>query len=169
VPKQDLTEKSRKKGPGRLGVIGGKKKQAKEPSPPKAPTPEPPTQVQESEIHHETSPTQSPSLVKVKKPSKLGVVGGKKKAKRQETPPSEPPAVSSSHRSPTKSPQQDQVTSEQNIKDLSPKKEKSTEPPAVRPSKAPETEEEKVSRRREELKRHLEAQSKAPAKKKRRF
>ncbi|KAK5800643.1 hypothetical protein VI817_002855 [Penicillium citrinum] len=169
APKQDPTQKPPKKAPGRLGVIGGKKKQAKAPSPPKAPTPEPPTQVSESEIHHETSPIQSPSPAKVKKPSRLGVVGGKKKEKRQETPPSEPPAVSSSYRLPTKSPQQDHVKSEQNIKDLSPKKEKPTELPAVKPPQAPETEEEKVSRRREELKRQLEAQSKAPAKKKRRF
>ncbi|KAJ5988760.1 hypothetical protein N7481_003970 [Penicillium waksmanii] len=168
-PEPKPTAKPPKKAIGKLGVIGGKKRQQVEPrppSPPQAPTPAPASPVKDSEPAHETAALPSPA--KVKKPSRLGVIGGKSKAKRQETPPPEPPTLPPAHQSPTKPPKREYVSPERTVKGPS-KKEKSADPPVKAPPEVPETEEEKARRRREELKRQMEAQSKAPAKKKRRF
>ncbi|CAI7675290.1 unnamed protein product [Penicillium pancosmium] len=170
-PEPKPAAKPPKKAVGKLGVIGGKKKQQAEPRPPspsQAPTPTPASAspVKDGELAHETAALPSPA--KVKKPSRLGVIGGKSKANREQTPPLEPPALPPAHESPTKSPKREHVSPEPTVKGPS-KREKSAELPVEAPPEVPETEEEKARRRREELKRQMEAQSKAPAKKKRRF
>lgn len=102
------------------------------------------------------------------------MIGGKAKTKakatEQEKSPSQAePTGPVERRSPAKSPETDRFIAELtgSTQPLEPKSRpsESSEPVAA----APETEEEKANRKREELKRQLQAQSKAPAKKKRRF
>lgn len=169
-----------KKKKGGLGVIGGKKSKEKEPPAlgQARDSPEP----QPQEVHkspeeiakddpHPTSRDLPGAANKTKRLGKLGMIGGKAKAKAKEPvrhdsspPASETLAKSSDQGSPAKP---------QDITDKLPKKEKSPLPalPAVEnpPPAEPETDDQRADRRREELKRTLEAQSKAPAKKKRRF
>jgi hypothetical protein len=155
--------KKPKKG---LGMIGGKKK-IPEPQPERAPSPPPePTPAQTED--HVPSTAQA---AKAKKPSRLGMIGGKAKTKaasppetppvQQEAPPYSPDRKT---RGQSPAPEHDRV---------SPKRE-SPEPslPAKAQRAVPaieETEAQRADRKREELKRQLEAKSKAPAKKKRRF
>ncbi|KAJ9487411.1 hypothetical protein VN97_g5908 [Penicillium thymicola] len=176
------------KGPkGGLGMIGGKKKQAKEPSP--LPAPSPPAQTREfpepeepskspeeeeridKDQHHPTSSTQSPA-VKAKRTGKLGMIGGKAKAKTSELARDKSPLPTSDTliRSPEKT-----IPAKPKGDRQAPKKEESPLPtPAAEkapsaPPAEPETEDQRADRKREELKRSLEAKGKAPAKKKRRF
>ncbi|GLI73643.1 hypothetical protein PoHVEF18_001863 [Penicillium ochrochloron] len=155
--------KKPKKG---LGMIGGKKK-IPEPQPERAPSPPPePTPAQTED--HVPSTAQA---AKAKKPTRLGMIGGKGKTKaasppetlpvQQEAPPYLPDRKT---RGQSPAPEHGRV---------SPKRE-SPEPslPAKAPRTVPaveETEAQRADRKREELKRQLEAKSKAPAKKKRRF
>lgn len=161
-----------KKAKGGLGVIGGKKKKEEKPQPesetePQNSPPLPPKPAQTAEPSHPT-PTQT------KRPTKLGMIGGKSKAKLRtpsEAPSAQPEsvlhspesadpsstlAIDDSSKSPGKAAQMEQHTKE------SPKS-------SAIPEATPITEAEKANRKREELKRQLEAQSKAPTKKKRRF
>ncbi|KAI9781292.1 MAG: hypothetical protein M1839_006085 [Geoglossum umbratile] len=89
--------------------------------------------------------TTGPSATKSSHGAKLGLIGGKGKA----------------------------AASEQFDRMQKPKQERKFSPPPLQPTKVPtpppETEEEKANRRRDELKRQLDAKSKAPAKKKRKF
>ncbi|KAJ5103304.1 hypothetical protein N7532_003833 [Penicillium argentinense] len=162
-PKSDASTSGKpppKKAMGRLGIIGGKKKKAEEkqypPSSPEDPTPD------------TSSPARNdpaPSPAKTKMSSKLGVIGGKNKAKRKETSPPAPSTLSPDQQPP---PKEEEPTPKKPIRE-SPINEKPTKPPTKAAPESAETEEEMAKRRREELKRQLEAQSKAPAKKKRRF
>ncbi|KAJ5834711.1 hypothetical protein N7447_000737 [Penicillium robsamsonii] len=175
-----------KRPKGGLGMIGGKKKQAKEPSPP--PAPSPPAQARESPKPQEPSEspeeeqrinkdplpisvTPAPATAKAKRSGKLGMIGGKAKAKASEpaqdrSPPPTPDKVMSPEKAAPARPKADRQA---------PKKEESPLPtPAVEklpsaPPAEPETEDQRADRKREELKRSLEAKGKAPVKKKRRF
>ncbi|KAJ5514439.1 hypothetical protein N7463_003991 [Penicillium fimorum] len=175
-----------KRPKGGLGMIGGKKKQAKEPSP--SPVHSPPAQARESPKSHKPSEspdeeqrinndpppisaTPAPAAAKSKRPGKLGMIGGKAKAKASE-PAREisPPPTSNTVMSPEKA-----APARPKADRQAPKKEESPLPtPAVvkvpsPPPAEPETEDQRADRKREELKRSLEAKGKAPAKKKRRF
>ncbi|KAJ5131006.1 XLF/Cernunnos protein [Penicillium bovifimosum] len=156
-PVSPASKRSAKKTQGwtGLGRIGGKKKQ---PSPSPEPTSPEPQELPEERA----SAPQSPAPAKTKRPGKLGMIGGKAKAKtqapelaRDESPP--PPAAS---------PEKPSAPSR-------PVREKSPLPKAEKARSAtpvePETEDQRADRKREELKRALEAKGKAPAKKKRRF
>ncbi|KAL4741283.1 XRCC4-like factor-domain-containing protein [Aspergillus similis] len=161
-----------RKGPKqsrRLGVIGGKKKQ---------PTPEPePEPSSEPSQFHSPEPHRPP---KKKKPlGRISVIGGhRSKQKASQNSSSEAPDPSRTESVP---PPAEMDQGQSNTEDEAEKKER---PASSFPSlpeakkvklKTPakpereETEEEKADRKREELKRQLEAKSKAPAKKKRRF
>lgn len=166
-------------------MIGGKKKQAKEPSP--SPTPSPPAQLRESpepqepskspeeeeriDEDHPTSSTQ-PAAAKDKRTGKLGMIGGKAKAKVSEPArdKSPPPTSDTVVRSPEKTTPAIPKAGRQALK----KEESPLPTPAAgrvpsAPPAEPETEDQRANRKREELKRSLEAKGKAPAKKKRRF
>ena len=168
-------------------MIGGKKKQAKEPSP--SPVPSPPAQPRESsepeepskspeeeeridkDQHHRTPSTQPPA-VKAKRTGKLGMIGGKAKAKASESARDKSPLPTSD--TVVKSPEKT-TPAKPKAGRQAPKKEESPLPtpaaekvPAAPPAE-PETEDQRADRKREELKRSLEAKGKAPAKKKRRF
>ncbi|KAL4808928.1 XRCC4-like factor-domain-containing protein [Aspergillus unguis] len=185
-PPQVDNNESNKPGPKStrgLGVIGGKKK--KQPTPELEPEPEP-----EPEPNSEPSQTQtqppSPSQTqppKKKKPlGKIGVIGGQKtKAKAQDSKPSssQPSRPESVSPPPPKSKQRQDKSDDELTGEDGPDTKPSPLPP-MKESKAvkqetpakperEETEEEKADRKREELKRQLEAKSKAPVKKKRRF
>ncbi|KAJ5500094.1 DNA double-strand break repair and VJ recombination XRCC4 N-terminal [Penicillium expansum] len=176
-----------KRPKGGLGMIGGKKKQAKEPSP--SPAPSPPAQTRESpkpleptkspEEEERTSkdhplpisPTQTPT-VKAKRTGKIGMIGGKAKAKASEPardksplPTSDTVAMSPKKATPAK-PKADQLATK---KEESPLPTPAAEKVPSAPPAEPETEDQRADRKREELKRSLEAKGKAPAKKKRRF
>lgn len=100
------------------------------------------------------------------------MIGGKSKAKaalRADTPPApaEPATPSPKGVRPPST-----LDADSDVAGRAPKKESPTaERPALPPGPeaAPETEKERADRRREELKRQLEAKSNAPTKKKRRF
>lgn len=176
-PSQIATPSSQPKAPpkkakGGLGVIGGKKKKEEmpepepEPEPQRSPSPPPkPTQT--------TEPAQPPAI-HTKRHTKLGMIGGKNKGKALA--PGE--ATLAQPEATLRSSINAQATSAMDIDDApkSPEKtaqkkiqkEESPEASAV-PDATPLTEAEKADRKREELKRQLEAQSKAPMKKKRRF
>jgi hypothetical protein len=128
---------------GRLGTIGGKKKE-KTPTP----TPEP-----------EFQPTREVSLSPIPSPkpkSRLGVIGGKPHPKRKEK--EQDAETKLSRRTAIPEPSTTEV--------LAPK----TKPQSESVEPTPEaTEEEKANRKRDELKRQLDAKAKAPAKKKRKF
>ncbi|CEJ55828.1 hypothetical protein PMG11_02059 [Penicillium brasilianum] len=156
-----------------LGVIGGKKKAAEpEPQPESAPSPPP----KQPSIHSEDHTSTIASPAKTKKSTRLGMIGGKAKTKAAtptKTPPvqEESPAVGPS---PERKTRGSSPAPMQPATDRVPPKRESREPslPVQAPSAAPapeETEAQRADRKREELKRQLEAKSKAPAKKKRRF
>jgi hypothetical protein len=165
----------------RLGVIGGKKKQS---TPEPEPRPEPESEP-EPEPSSKPSRFQSPEPhppPKKKKPlGRIGVIGGhKSKQKAFQNRSSEAPN-SSRTESVLQPAESDQRQSNTEDEEEAEKKER----PASRSPLLPEakkvklktaakpereqTEEEKADRKREELKRQLEAKSKAPAKRKRRF
>ncbi|KGO71898.1 DNA double-strand break repair and VJ recombination XRCC4, N-terminal [Penicillium italicum] len=172
-----------KRPKGGLGMIGGKKKQVKEPSP--SPAPSSPAQTRESPKSQE--PTKSPEeeertirdnsppisstqapAVKAKRIGKLGMIGGKAKAKAPESArdKSPPPTSDTVAMSPKKAtPAKPKVAP----KEESPLPTPAAEKVPSAPPAEPETEDQRADRKREELKRSLEAKSKAPAKKKRRF
>ncbi|CAI7667719.1 unnamed protein product [Penicillium viridicatum] len=175
-----------KRPKGGLGMIGGKKKQAKEPSP--SPGPSPPAQTRESpkpdepskspeeeeridkDQHHPTS-TQPPA-VKAKRTGKLGMIGGKAKAKASELARDRSPLPTSDTviRSPEKTtPAKPKADRQAPKKEESPLPTSAAEKVPSAPPAEPETEDQRADRKREELKRSLEAKGKAPAKKKRRF
>ncbi|KAJ5523297.1 XLF/Cernunnos protein [Penicillium frequentans] len=162
-PKPETKESPKKpiKARGRLGAIGGKKKEEKQPSP-APPSPSPPPA---------PSPVPTP---RKPKGGKLGMIGGKAKNKAPEAS-SQPPAAT------TAAPErkQDRLNESPDldnpaevVADPVPKEAKPRIPASrAKESAEPvpeETEEQKTARKREELKRQLEEKSKAP-KKKRRF
>ncbi|KAJ5163266.1 uncharacterized protein N7500_005096 [Penicillium coprophilum] len=171
-----------KRPKGVLGMIGGKKKQAKEPSPSSAPSPpalarespksqEPPESPDENETINKDplsiSSTPALAAAKAKRPGKLGMIGGKAKAKAPESARDKSPLpTSDTVMSPEKA-----TTAKPKVDQQAPKKEESSLlTPAVKvPPEEPETEDQRADRKREELKRSLEAKGKIPAKKKRRF
>ncbi|KAJ5338106.1 hypothetical protein N7452_004834 [Penicillium brevicompactum] len=183
VPKPQEEPKRKKGG---LGVIGGKKYQAAEPSvPPPQPRDSPglrdtrasPEQNIRSEDPLPVSSTIPPATTTVKRTGKLGMIGGKAKAKAKDPVPHEasPPVPetqvpSPSQSSPIKPKDIHGATTKVVQKEETPLPEL---PPAEAPASVPpaelETDEQRADRRREELKRSLEAKSKVPAKKKRRF
>ncbi|KAJ5294422.1 hypothetical protein N7508_009243 [Penicillium antarcticum] len=175
----------KKKPRGGLGVIGGKKKKDPEPEPVSS-SPKPNQQLKSPEEKasndkvRSTSP--APASAKPKRTGKLGVIGGKAKTKGSQQPQYEPPSstsqtvvASSEQASPVKPrpAQKDNApepTAQQTIKqEESPILKPAAERASANPPAEPETEDQRASRKREELKRQLEAKSKAPAKKKRRF
>ncbi|CAG8203211.1 unnamed protein product [Penicillium nalgiovense] len=171
-----------KRPKGGLGIIGGKKRQAKEPSPSPAPSrpaqaPDYPKSPEEEERINEDparpiSSTPAPAAAKAKRPGKIGMIGGKSKAKASEPgrdksplPTSDTVAMSSEKASPVKPKADRQALKREESPLPTPAAEKV---PPVSPAE-PETEDQRADRKREELKRSIEAKSKAPAKKKRRF
>lgn len=153
-----------KRPKGGLGVIGGKKKKEEKP-PQRTPSP-PPTKPANPTV--ETEPSHEPPT-KTKRPTKLGMIGGKIKTKippRAETPPvqAEPATTSPKVARPATAVG---AGSERTPKKESPTAERPAAPPIT--EQAAETEKDRADRRREELKRQLEAKSNAPTKKKRRF
>ncbi|KAI9367125.1 XRCC4-like factor-domain-containing protein [Aspergillus egyptiacus] len=173
-PQSTSPEKPAPKRRG-LGVIGGKKK---------VPEPEPEREKSQSqsqsrfpEPQSQSKATQSDS--KQKKPhSKLGVIGGSK----AKTKPSAEPPRAESISPPTKETQrkkknresvrEDDTESEPETKRESTSATSQEQKVKNKVSAEPEreeTEQERADRKREELKRQLEAKSKAPVKKKRRF
>ncbi|KAL3436439.1 XRCC4-like factor-domain-containing protein [Aspergillus tetrazonus] len=163
----------------RLGVIGGKKKQATpepEPRPERESEPEPEPS---SKPSRSQSPEPHPPPKKKKPLGRIGVIGGhKSKQKAVQDRSSEAP---SSSRTESVLPPAETAQRQSNTEDEAEKKERpASRSPSLREAKEAnmktpakpereETEEEKADRKREELKRQLEAKSKAPAKKKRRF
>lgn len=176
-----------KRPKGGLGMIGGKKKQAKEPSP--SPAPSSPAQTRESlqpqepsksleeeerigkDYHHPTSSTQPPAAM-AKRTGKLGMIGGKAKAKVSEAARDKSPLPTSDTvvRSPEKTtPAKPKADRQAPKKEESPLPTPAAEKVSSAPPAEPETEDQRADRKREELKRSLEAKGKAHAKKKRRF
>ncbi|KAF7162127.1 hypothetical protein CNMCM5623_007572 [Aspergillus felis] len=133
--------------PRGLGVIGGKKKEPSQ------------QEVSQSSLSPESQEALT-SEPKLKRVGKLGMIGGKAR-KTSEV----PPPASSRTRAETRTPpppaksESDEVSQRGAVK-------RSSSPVKPPPQ---ETEQERADRKREELKRELEAKSKAPAKKKRRF
>ncbi|KAJ5805629.1 XLF/Cernunnos protein [Penicillium pulvis] len=161
APETKESPKKPTKARGRLGAIGGKKKEEKQPSPaPSSPSPPP-----------APSPVPTP---RKPKGGKLGMIGGKAKSKAPEAS-SQPPAATAA------APERKQerlnessdldnpaeVMADPVSKVAKPQVPASREKESAEPV-AEETEEQKTARKREELKRQLEEKSKAP-KKKRRF
>ncbi|KAJ5960089.1 uncharacterized protein N7479_007239 [Penicillium vulpinum] len=168
-----------KRPKGGLSMIGGKKKQAKEPSP--SPAPSPPAQArdfpkplespeEEEKINKEPAPVSS-TPAPAKRSGKLGIIGGKAKAKASEPARDKSPLPSSDTvMSPEKvSPAKPKAESQAPKKEESPFPTPAAEKVPSAPPAEPETEDQRANRKREELKRSLEAKGKAPAKKKRRF
>ncbi|KAL4763960.1 uncharacterized protein BDW70DRAFT_171971 [Aspergillus foveolatus] len=162
----------------RLGVIGGKKKQS---TPEPEPRPEPESEP-EPEPSSKPSRPQSPEShppPKKKPLGRIGVIGGPKS--KQKAVQNRSPEAPNPSRTESVLPSAETDQRQSNTEDEAEKKER----PASRSPSLPEakkvklktpakpereeTEEEKAYRKREELKRQLEAKSKAPAKKKRRF
>lgn len=184
VPPAPKPQEEPKRKKGGLGIIGGKKDKAAEPSvPPTQPhgspelqdTPASPEQETRNENPLPVSSSSPPAATKVKRPGKLGMIGGKAKPKDPVRNDASPPVPETQAPSPNRS-------SDPKLKDMQGvttnvvQKEETPLPelPAARaPTSVPpaelETDEQRADRRREELKRSLEAKSKAPAKKKRRF
>ncbi|EYE98049.1 uncharacterized protein EURHEDRAFT_409360 [Aspergillus ruber CBS 135680] len=165
VPKPKEKELQQKKPHGRLGVIDGKKKTLKEPTPPPpAPSssiPKPPKSASP------LSPSQS-QQAKPKRAGKLGVIGGSKNSKISKPEPEPEPA----RRANLKRKSESSFPSPPGI-GIRPKQESQEERPQIKePEPEPEkgeTEQQRADRKREELKKQLEAKSKAPVKKKRKF
>ncbi|KAF7170477.1 hypothetical protein CNMCM6106_005149 [Aspergillus hiratsukae] len=137
--------------PRGLGVIGGKKKE-----------PPPQQQISQPSVSPEPQegPPSAPTEPKPKRVGKLGMIGGKAH-KASEVPPS----ASSQARAKTTSPPPPAKSESQEVSQRGTLK---RSPSPVKPPQQ-ETEQERADRKRDELKRELEAKSKAPVKKKRRF
>ncbi|RHZ68107.1 uncharacterized protein CDV56_102460 [Aspergillus thermomutatus] len=139
--------------PRELGVIGGKKKE-----------PPPQQQIPQPSLSPEAPPSTTNPLAaepKLKQVGKLGMIGGKAR-KTSEVPPSassQTRAETTTPPPPAKSEGDEEVSQQGAVK---------RSPSPVKPPQQ-ETEQERADRKREELKRQLEAKSKAPVKKKRRF
>ncbi|QQK41391.1 DNA double-strand break repair and VJ recombination XRCC4, N-terminal [Penicillium digitatum] len=186
LPPPAQVREALKRPKGGLGMIGGKKKQAIEPSP--SPSPSPPAQTSDSTESQEPtksleeeiisnnhllpiSSTQVPAA-KAKRPGKLGMIGGKAKAKASEPARDKSPLPTSETVAiiPEKA-----ILAKPKADVKATKKGESTLPTSAAkkvpsaPPAEPETEDQRADRKREELKRSLEAKGKAPAKKKRRF
>ncbi|KAF7715001.1 Uncharacterized protein PECH_006050 [Penicillium ucsense] len=155
-----------------LGVIGGRKK-----TPPSKPQTEPQlatppiTEPSKTGIQQDRSEDVS-NVPKGKKTSRLGMIGGKLKTKPPSSPEkpskqrdSQPTSTEQEQHGPSKpaSPIADKASSTEVTAGPSTSTKEITEPPKE------ETDDQKAARRREELKRQLEAKSKAPAKKSRKF
>lgn len=147
---------------GRLGAIGGKKKNEEKQPSPAPPSPSPPA----------PSPVPTP---RKSKGGKLGMIGGKAKSKAPQA--SSRPLAAATGASERKQERAnespDLVNPAKVVANLGPKEEKpqipaSRDKESADPPPVEETEEQKTARKREELKRQLEEKSKAP-KKKRRF
>ncbi|KAL3450596.1 XRCC4-like factor-domain-containing protein [Aspergillus insuetus] len=166
-----------------LGVIGGKKKKEPEPEPELEPEPEPETRSRSQsyggpdgdsqfpELDLQTQAQQTQSEPKKKKPlGKLGVIGGSKAKPKANTKPRE-----SISPAPTRKKVEDEEKVDKEPRESTPGTLAPADRKAKKDTSAPpepeheETEQERADRKREELKRQLEAKSKAPAKKKRRF
>ncbi|RDW57557.1 uncharacterized protein DSM5745_11452 [Aspergillus mulundensis] len=164
---------SRKLG---LGVIGGKKKKQPTPTPETEPGSEENGNLSKLQSH---SPDSQPPPKKKKPLGRIGAIGGlKPKAKPLQDSSSQWPTSS---RTEVGSPPAKTKEDLDDTEDEAEKKEETRSQPSppkkknamkretpMEPARE-ETEEEKANRKREELKRQLEAKSKAPAKKKRRF
>ncbi|KAL6236580.1 XRCC4-like factor-domain-containing protein [Aspergillus navahoensis] len=162
----------------RLGIIGGKKE--KQPTPEPEPRPETETDPEPSNKPSQSHfPEPHPPPKKKKPLGKIGVIGGhKSKQKASQNSSFEAPNTSRKESVPPPA-----KTNEENCNTDDEEEGKHGGPSgAPPPPKAKihkrgtpaepereETEEEKADRKREELKRQLEAKSKVPAKKKRRF
>ncbi|KAF4760436.1 hypothetical protein HAV15_006349 [Penicillium sp. str.  len=199
-PKAREAPKVTKSGLGKIGGRN-KKETERQPSPSPSPAPSPPALVREApkrpkgglaqlrespepqepskspeeeeriDEDHPTSSTQ-PAAAKDKRTGKLGMIGGKAKAKVSEPArdKSPPPTSDTVVRSPEKTTPAIPKAGRQALK----KEESPLPTPAAgrvpsAPPAEPETEDQRAKRKREELKRSLEAKGKAPAKKKRRF
>lgn len=183
---QDTTKPAPKPSRG-LGFIGGKKKKQPTPEPEPQPESEPDLESDGDRILPSRAQSQSrapeaqPRSPAKKKPlGRIGVIGGQKKDKAKEhstemtevtqTETTSPPTAKTTKTTPAQETDDEEIKREEETRTGSPPKEKKVvkkETP-IEPERE-ETEEEKADRKREELKRQLEAKSKAPAKKKRRF
>ncbi|OGM42205.1 hypothetical protein ABOM_009358 [Aspergillus bombycis] len=155
-PKPELSEKAQSKLRG-LGVIGGKKKlRQAAPSEPQSPS-----LIESPSTTHQPLPATSPSIeTRTKRVGKLGVIGGKS---------SKTDATTTLMRQAEES--NDNLSREIAKHSSEPPKSPSAERRQPKTTEQSEREEcqERADRKREELKRQLEAKSKAPAKKKRKF
>ncbi|CAG8313621.1 unnamed protein product [Penicillium salamii] len=180
VPQEKPSRKT-----GGLGVIGGKKSKEGYSVAPTQPRSSPEHQgaqksPQEDRFNDSPPPTFSTPPQRetnAKRPGKLGMIGGKAKAKVHvpvQNDPS-PPVVETR----ALSPDQSSLTQSKDTREATPdvvRKEgsplsasRTAETSTSGPPAELETDEQRADRRREELKRALEAKGKAPAKKKRRF
>ncbi|KAL2810423.1 XRCC4-like factor-domain-containing protein [Aspergillus granulosus] len=165
-----------------LGVIGGKKKKEPEPEPePESESISGPQAEAESESQSPEPKAQTQSEPKKKKPlGKLGVIGGAK-AKAKPKPSVEPresispvPNLKMDDEEKAGKDGQRELPSDREMEHTpssstpADRKVKKETPAPAEPERE-ETEQERADRKREELKRQLEAKSKAPVKKKRRF
>ncbi|KAE8378815.1 XRCC4-like factor-domain-containing protein [Aspergillus bertholletiae] len=151
----ELSEKAQGKPRG-LGVIGGKNLRQVTSIAPRSPS-----TIQSPSTTDQSPPAASPSIKnRTKKVDKLGVIGGK-------------PFESDKTTTLPHKPEEGNVDSPQTSKHSSePSKSPSAEHrqrQIAEQSKSEEADQERADRRREELKRQLEAKSKAPVKKKRKF
>jgi hypothetical protein len=166
-----------------LGVIGGKKKKEPEQEPViSPPNPGDQSNLPEEENNNQVRPvfpSPAPAPVRPKRTGKLGMIGGKAKAKVSQ-PPQDEDLSQAEFTSPEKlSPakpnlaQEDdttEATAQQTIKrETLPLLKSAVGKASTNHPSELETDDQRASRKREELKRQLEAKSKAPAKKKRRF
>ncbi|KKK24312.1 hypothetical protein ARAM_007307 [Aspergillus rambellii] len=154
--KKEPPPKSVSKGSRGLGVIGGKKKESRP-----EPESEPEHVPEEPPRRLSPSPPPASSETSKRKPlGKLGVIGGKR-AKHSPGPSSSTPVP------PSPKKEEDEEGGEE-IKH-NPMPVRSPAPVEQKLKMKEETEEERANRKREELKRQLEAKSKTLVKKKRRF
>ncbi|EAW11479.1 uncharacterized protein ACLA_091770 [Aspergillus clavatus NRRL 1] len=144
-----------------LGVIGGKKKEKfKTPTPRTSRSPDP-----------APAPAPAPAQSLPKRPGKLGMIGGKARKLRDAAPETQTRAEADAQaqaRSETPPQAKSESTEDLPVRGTVKKSASSSVAPPPEPPRE-ETEHERADRKREELKRQLEAKSKAPAKKKRRF
>ncbi|KAJ6074544.1 uncharacterized protein N7446_002321 [Penicillium canescens] len=164
-----------KKPRGGLGVI--------EPAPSPLKPKEQPNSPKEEGSDDRVRPTSlapSPAIAKPNRTGKLGMIGGKAKARQtplDTTPPAtsqtvvaSPEKTSPAKPKPAQGDNTTETTARQTMKrEESPLRKPVAEKGSTNPPPGPETEDQRASRKREELKRQLETKSKAPAKKKRRF
>ncbi|EPS30306.1 hypothetical protein PDE_05257 [Penicillium oxalicum 114-2] len=181
VPTTEISPNSHAREPQKkikrgLGIIGGKKKTS-QPEP--EPKPEPqharsPFSESTSELEPEHIKTHDDiTAFTVKKPTRLGMIGGKSKTKppspSSDQLPKQLDSMSSSptHDHPQRNPSLSPVTDKVPSASVAAKPSSSVKEPAK--PEMEETEDQKAARKREGLKRQLEAKSKAPVKKTRRF
>ncbi|KAF5859261.1 hypothetical protein ETB97_003115 [Aspergillus alliaceus] len=158
--KQRASENVQSKPRG-LGIIGGKKKErqatfGESTSLPKVKSPSVQTE------KDRPSPQASPSPeIRTKRAGKLGVIGGK--TSKYDV------GCTPVHRSEESSAGLSEETLKHSSKPTMPPLPESREPKLPEQPKREETDQERADRKREELKRQLEAKSKAPVRKKRKF